>query len=185
MWCEDGWCGHYRLESELYYIGKIQSHPDKLSPQEVRERSQQEIPLFWTFWEYMDSDFFRENTDLWIPDLENNRENMSLNVWKLQRMLLILWYMREDDFFASNLELQWPDSDAYRDDPNGGVYREWYFWLKTQTAVELFQENNMLRVDGRVWNDTKLALYRELYISYHILALASIHDRKNYVFNLE
>jgi rhamnogalacturonyl hydrolase YesR len=114
--------------------------------------------------------------------LKISRDNDADRAIRLQRILIILGYMTEEDFFISNAELQWWDSDAHAEDPDGGLYREGYFAMKTLNAVKQFQNSVWAWNDGVVWDITKVTLYRTLFMSYHYAEVLSNNEIQEKVF---
>jgi len=90
MWCEDGWCGHYRDWNEDFYPEEIiawecdlenssllevlethsLSREDFFSLLLDEEQNLDDIPHFLNVTEFMASDFFAEHYDLWSIDLQ-------------------------------------------------------------------------------------------------------------------
>lgn len=194
--CEQGWCGHHRLEDELLReslgIPRPQSRPpllwqdicsyiiswdvdsyllseDIISRESTTEQNPDgiKLPKFWTYSEFINSDFFRSYYDLWINDIKTLGlydvieprlpDEISM---KIQRMLLILGYLQLEDFDRSR---------AFIED---GVFENEisYFWIlmyNEKFALESLQQNYGLQVDGIVWRDTRALMYLLVYHFFH------------------
>lgn len=185
MGCEDWGCGHHRLDEEVYLEPQITYHENQLSRREVQSRSSEELPFFLSYEEFVDSDFFNDKIDLWVSDIQILRNNSTDRVYRLQRLFIILWYMSQEDLFVSNAELQGWDSDAHAEDPDWGVYVEWFFSLISQQAVREFQTNVNLLIDGVVGDATKEMLYRTIYRFYHSEELLNNGEIIQQVFNTD
>lgn len=86
MWCEEGWCGHYRDGTEQFFpeeplidqcalsTSRLINTVDvsALSNEEFFENyeGQEYIPMFSQLEEFMSSNFFHEYYDMWEQDLE-------------------------------------------------------------------------------------------------------------------
>lgn len=129
----------------------------------------EELPKFQDMMSFQNSSFFQQNYSIWEDTLSYEKDShfeslyfqkpqeYYTSVKALQRMLIFLWYLQEGDIFWRTIY----------DDSWEEVSYFWIFGPKTKFAVQKFQKKNCLFEDGKIGEDTRLALYEEVFHKFH------------------
>lgn len=163
----------------------VYSWATPLSEAQVQELSKSEktpewimLPKFWSFQDFLSSDFFTKYYDLgekifqYNPDLhvlqKYKIDESIFIIQKLHRALIVLGYLELDALSGNYCDLE-PDSLICSDAQlsNDAFLFFWTFWDNTIRAVTDFQKDQKIRADSIVGPETKNTLYYALFYNFH------------------